>query len=155
LVRFSQQAMRYEPLSPEHAGPLAELFAALREAGDERWFHPHALTAEEASRLCSHTGGDVYAVLLEDGRAVAYGLLRGWDEGFDVPSLGIAVHPERRGRGLARALMGRLHEEARRRGASRVRLTLHAGNEPARRLYEELGYELEERGEDLVGHLAL
>jgi ribosomal protein S18 acetylase RimI-like enzyme len=36
-----------------------------------------------------------------------------------------------------------------------VRLTVYADNEPARRLYEELGYELEERGDDLVGFLSL
>jgi GNAT superfamily N-acetyltransferase len=147
--------MTYEPLRPELAPVLAELFAALREAGDERWFHPHPLTAAEAERLCAYAGRDVYATLVENGRAVAYGMLRGWDEGFEVPSLGLAVHPTERGRGLARTLMERLHEEARARGASRVRLTVYAANEPARRLYEELGYELEQRGDDLVGTLSL
>ena len=51
--------------------------------------------------------------------------------------------------------MERLHEEAQARGATQVRLTVYADNEPARRLYEELGYELELKGDDLVGYLAL
>jgi RimJ/RimL family protein N-acetyltransferase len=34
-------------------------------------------------------------------------------------------------------------------------LTVYADNEPARRLYEELGYELEPNGDELVGSLAL
>jgi ribosomal protein S18 acetylase RimI-like enzyme len=147
--------MTYEPLRPELTRPLADLFAALRDAGEERWFHPHPLTDAEAERLCAYHGRDAYAVLVEDGRAVAYGLLRGWDDGFEIPSLGLAVHPAERGRGLGRELMERLHQEARARGATRVRLTVYADNEPARRLYEDLGYELEERGDDLVGFLAL
>ena len=147
--------MRYEPLSPELAAPLAELFEALREKGDERWFHPHPLTAEEAERLSRYEGGDVYAVLTEDGRVLAYGMLRGWDAGYEIPSLGLAVHPDERARGAGRELMERLHEEARRRGATRVRLTVYADNEPARRLYEQLGYELEERDGDLVGYVDL
>ena len=147
--------MTFEPLRPELAEALAELFDALRAAGDERWFHPHPLTREEAERVCSYEGRDLYAALVEDGRAVAYGMLRGWDAGFEIPSLGLAVHPAARGRGLGRALTERLHEEARARGAARVRLTVYATNEPARRLYEQLGYELEEKGDDLVGYLAL
>ena len=148
--------MTYERLGPELASPLAELFEALRETGDERTFHPHPLTPEEAERLCAYAGDDVYAALVEDGRVVAYGMLRGWDAGFEVPSLGLAVHPAERGRGFGRELTERLHEEARRRGASRVRLTVYADNEPARRLYEQLGYELEEAGgAELIGYMVL
>jgi [ribosomal protein S18]-alanine N-acetyltransferase len=125
---------------------LAELFAAIQ---DER-FHPHALTREEADRLAAYRGRDVYAVLeAGDGRFVAYGLLRGWDEGYAVPSLGIAVRAGERGRGHGRRMMHWLATEARRRGADRIRLRVDPGNTPARRLYEQLGYEPigEERGE--------
>jgi ribosomal protein S18 acetylase RimI-like enzyme len=145
----------YEPLRPELAAPLGDLFDALRESGDGRTFHPHPLGRDEAERLCAYEGRDVYAVLVEDGRAVAYGMLRGWDEGFDVPSLGLAVHPSERGRGLGRELAERLHEEARRRGAAQVRLTVDADNEPARQLYERLGYTLEEGEGALVGYVTL
>jgi ribosomal protein S18 acetylase RimI-like enzyme len=145
----------YEPLGPELAEPLARFFDDLCDAGDERWYHPHPLTRAEADRLCRHDGADLYAVIADGDRVVAYGMLRGWDEGFETPSLGIAVHPAERGRGVGRALIERLHEEARARGAERVRLTVEAGNDAARRLYEELGYELEEREDDVVGYLAL
>jgi ribosomal protein S18 acetylase RimI-like enzyme len=147
--------MKCEPLTPELAEPLADLFRALREAGDEERFHPHPLTGAEAERLSRYEGRDVYRVLTEDGRVVAYGILRGWDAGFEIPALGIAVHPGARRAGLGRLLMEDLHRVARERGAGSVRLTVYATNEAARRLYEGLGYELEERGDDLVGYLAL
>jgi hypothetical protein len=67
-------------------------------------------------------------------------MLRGWDEGYPVPSLGIAVRTSDHGRGLGRTMMEHLHVEARRRGATVVRLRVHPDNTKARRLYESLGY---------------
>lgn len=147
--------MRYERLEPRFADPLAEFFAALRDAGDERWFHPHPLTATEAQRVCHYAGRDIYSALMQGDRVMAYGMLRGWDDGLDVPSLGVAVHPAERGRGLGRLLMERLHAEARKQGANCVRLTVEAGNDPARRLYDELGYVFEAREGGLEGVLGL
>jgi len=46
-------------------------------------------------------------------------MLRGWDEGYETPSLGIAVHPDARGLGLARTFMGFLHAAASFQGAAR------------------------------------
>ena len=76
-------------------------------------------------------------------------MLRGWDEGYAVPSLGIAVRTSAQGRGLGRLMMAHLHAEAGRRGATVVRLRVHPDNVRARRLYESLGYAYagEDRGE--------
>ena len=75
-----------------------------------------------------HGGRDVHALLVEDGRAVAYGMLRGFDEGYDVPSLGIAVRTGLQAPGSRAAMMAHLHAEARRRGATVVRLRVHPDN---------------------------
>lgn len=116
------------------------MFRALAEGGDARRFHPHPLTADEARARCGHRGKDLYCVAVEGRRVVGYGMLRGWDAGYDVPSLGIAVHPAARGRGVGRRFMRFLHDAARKRGAKRVRLRVHADNLPAVKLYESLGY---------------
>jgi [ribosomal protein S18]-alanine N-acetyltransferase len=127
-------------LSPRWAKPLAEFFAALASEGADRQFHPHPLTSEEAERRCQYSGKDLYYVAVEQQRVLGYGMLRGWDEGYETPSLGIAIHPQARGRGLGRALMQFLHHVARRRGASRVRLKVYSENQKAIALYESLGY---------------
>ena len=130
---------------PADAAELAELFSSI----DATHFHPHPFTREEADRIAKHEGRDVYAILEAEGRFVAYGILRGWDAGFAVPSLGIAVRAECRRRGYGRQMMAWLAEEAERRGADRIRLRVHPDNASARRLYESLGYADagEERGE--------
>jgi ribosomal-protein-alanine N-acetyltransferase len=54
----------------------------------------------------------------------------------------IASHPDWRGCGLGQWLMLALLDAATTRGAARSTLEVRAGNLPARRLYEKLGYEV-------------
>jgi len=79
-------------------------------------------------------------------------MLRGWEEGYEVPSLGIAVAPDAEGRGYGRAMMHALASLARGRGASRIRLRVAADNARARGLYVSCGYQPTgfERGETIM-----
>jgi Acetyltransferases len=52
----------------------------------------------------------------------------------------LAVRPEARGKGIGRALMLAVEDEARARGACKVTLEVLAGNERAKALYAALGY---------------
>ena len=133
---------------PLDEGQLTELFAQL----DQTFFRPHPMTAEEARRIAHYPGRDVYLVHEIDGQAVAYGFLRGWDEGYDVPSLGVAVRDDSQGQGYGRSMMLALHSRAEAGGASRIRLRVHPNNARARTLYESLGYREAgmERGEILM-----
>jgi ribosomal protein S18 acetylase RimI-like enzyme len=143
-------------LSPALADALGAFFEDCVNSGADRHFHPHPLTREQATKLCNHTGKDLYYAFVEGDRVLAYGMLRGWDEGFEVPSLGIAVAQSERRSGLARTLMSFLHTAARRRHAKRIRLKTYRSNHAAMQLYESLGYQFDEAGKDeLVGFLAL
>lgn len=149
-------ALECHTLSPRWTQPLAAFFHALREAGDDAEFHPHPLTAEEAAERCAYGGADLYYVLVDTDRVLAYGMLRGWDEGYETPSLGIATHPDERGEGLGTLLMHFLHAAAARKGAKRIRLKVYPRNATAVRMYETLGYIF--RGQEagqLVGFLDL
>jgi len=149
-------ALEIRIADPEVEQPLAEFFSALRCEGDEVHFHPHPLTPEEAHRLCTYTGKDLYYVLIEEGQVLGYGMLRGWDEGFEIPSLGIAVRRSARGYGLATLLMKLLHTAAYRRGSRQVILKVYKDNLPARQLYEHLGYTFEnEIDGQLLGRINL
>lgn len=135
---------------------LGNLFDALKANGDEEFFHPHPLTRLEAGRRCSYQGLDLYYAATCSGEVAGYGLLRGWDQGYAVPSLGIAVSPFYRGRGLARPFMVFLHAAARLRGAQSIRLTVYDSNTRAKELYRGLGYTYERLdGTQLIGRLDL
>jgi ribosomal-protein-alanine N-acetyltransferase len=136
--------------------PLAKFFHILSESGDDEYFHPHPFTDEEAKKRALYSGQDLYYVLLEGDKVLGYGMLRGWDEGYDVPSLGIVIHPSARGLGLGKLFMHFLHTMARHRGSSKVRLKVYPDNTIAVMLYKGLGYtfEAEEAGQ-LVGFIDL
>jgi ribosomal protein S18 acetylase RimI-like enzyme len=76
----------------------------------------------------------------QDGGVVAagYGFL--WNLRGGTPSLGIAIRDGFQNRGLGRRLMRFLVDEARRRGASAVKLTVYDDNPRARHLYERFGF---------------
>jgi ribosomal-protein-alanine N-acetyltransferase len=134
-------ALEIRRLNPAWVEPLTRFFALFQDSDGAAFFHPHPFSADEARRLCWYRGLDLYYIVCERESVSAYGILRGWDEGFDVPSLGIAVLPSRRGLGLGRALMVFLHLAARYKGAKRVRLRVDPSNHAAIKLYSSLGYQ--------------
>lgn len=143
-------------LEPTLEPALLVFFGDVASSGDYEHFHPHPFTPEEAQRRIRYVGEDLYYVMLEEGRILGYGMLRGWDEGYDVPSLGIIIHPKARGQGLGKIFMRFLHMAGRRKGARRVRLKVYPDNQRAVALYEACGYvfRAEEAGQ-LVGFLDL
>ncbi len=141
-------------MGPEWVIPLKDFLDDIERNGDARFFSPHASDDAALRGRAAHTGQDLYLLLVDMQRVLGYGLLRGWDEGYPIPSLGIALHPSVRGTGFATALMTFLHAEARHRAAGKVRLRVHTENSRAISLYTRLGYVLTpetDRSEYLVG----
>lgn len=130
-------------LRPVWVKPLQAFHASLQACGDTRLFSPHPFSASALSDLCNPARQDLHYVLTADATVIGYGLLRGWDEGFSTPSLGIAIDPVWRGIGLSRTLMHFLHSAARAKGATRVRLRVHPSNAAAISLYRNLDYQFE------------
>jgi ribosomal protein S18 acetylase RimI-like enzyme len=136
--------------------PLARFLRILEESGDAQFFAPHPNSEASINALVRSARRDLYCLLVEGEEVLAYGLLRGWDEGYEIPSLGIAIHPSARSSGLGRLVMHFLHASAARRGAQKVRLRVRKDNTLAIKLYEDLGYVLEEHGNGyLIGFKSL
>lgn len=143
-------------VGPSVVESLANFFQELKETGDDLYFHPHEFSAEEAKYLSEYKGPDLYCVLIESERVLAYGMLRGYEAGYDVPSLGIVVHPSERGKGLGKSMMNFLHTVARRKGSKQVRLKVYPSNIIALSMYKSLGYIFgPEEDDQLVGLLDL
>lgn len=121
---------------------LSGFLSDLKAAGEDAFFHPHAGDEAGLRAIAREAGDDLYYLLVRDREVLAYGMLRGWNEGYEVPSLGIAVHPSMRGTGLGRLMMEYLETMASLRGATSMRLRVHKNNAIARGMYVRRGYRL-------------
>lgn len=133
-------APEFQVVGPQHAQALAAFFERLRANGDEFYFHPHPLTEAEAQKRAAYRGLDFYCVLMQGSAVVAYGMLRGWDEGYEAPGIGAAVDPTAQGQGYGRLLMNYLHATARERGVKRIRANADPDNIRSVGMCRSLGY---------------
>ena len=135
-------------IGPRHADAVRRFFASLAlDSETTATFHPHPFTAEHALAIAHYGGRDYYAGMLIGDAMVAYGMLRGWDEGYEIPSLGIVVSGSHRGLGLGRGMMEHLHAVARDRGVTTIRLKVYKANTVAAQLYRRMGYVLSDHNE--------
>jgi ribosomal protein S18 acetylase RimI-like enzyme len=140
------------------------LYAALDWRGNGA-LPPFELVVAHPQVKIFHEGwgraGDTALVAEDGGRLVGLVWYRFFDEaehgeGFvddDAPELAIAVDEGFRGQGIGAALMGAMHERARRDGVSRISLSVDRDN-PAKRLYVRLGY-LDFEPDDDLGRMVL
>ncbi len=90
-----------------------------------------------------HTEGqDLYTVVSEGERAGVLWLCeRVLDDGATLFIYDIRLDESQRGKGIGRATMKLVEDEARRRGIDKITLNVFGGNEVARSLYRSLGYD--------------
>ncbi|HET9673423.1 MAG TPA: GNAT family N-acetyltransferase [Gaiellaceae bacterium] len=118
----------------------AEL-AALFTAGYEGYFMPIAIDADSFRFLARSFDYDLDASRVARDAEESVGLVMVARRDDEAWIGGLAVIPERRGAGVGRRLMEAAAAEARARGVRQIWLEVLVQNEPAIRLYEQLGYE--------------
>jgi ribosomal-protein-alanine N-acetyltransferase len=136
------ESLRIRPVAPADAEQLGDLFAEFAADPGSAHFHPHPFTPAMARRIAERDGivKDQYFVAMLDGRVAGYGMLRGWDEGYEIPSFGVGVAITDRGRGIGRRLLRYAISTARERGARTLMLKVHPSNVNARHIYETEGF---------------
>jgi ribosomal protein S18 acetylase RimI-like enzyme len=84
----------------------------------------------------------------DNSKMIAFGMIRGWDEGWDEKVLGLIVHPDERGHGLGTFVIQELENEAREEGVTQLRLHVSPQNKTAINLYHKMGYHKDGTRED-------
>jgi GNAT superfamily N-acetyltransferase len=141
-------------LRPAERADIEVLKRALFEAvswNPERELPPYEFVIAHPELARYHEGwgreGDLGVIAEQDGGVVGASLCRLFtadDHGHgyvddDTPELAVAVWDGHRGEGIGTKLMDAIEDAARAAGFSRISLSVDADN-PARRLYERLGY---------------
>jgi len=136
----STQQIALIEITAQYKDTLTDLFLRNNRSDTTRFFRPFALDTESATRIANYRGLDMYFLGVIDQTACGFTMLRGMDEGFEIPSFGIFVDHEHRAKGLGQLLTLKTINAARKAGFNRLRLTVHESNCGAVRLYESIGF---------------
>lgn len=116
------------------------------------FFKPHKLNFAVFKDIILRKLKDMYIFMANENEFIGYGILRGWDEGYETPSLGILISKSERGKGISIILMNKLHEIARNNNSKKIRLKVFKNNIFAIKLYQKLEYQLDELNDnELLG----
>lgn len=151
------QSIEIVKLAHEHDELLAGFFSKIDTHRYVDDFSPHPFDRDNAVRVCSYKGDDLYFGLLRNRvEMIGYFMLRGWDEGYEIPAIGLCVLDAYQGIGLGRLIMNHLEAHAQLNGASKVMLKVTKQNKTAINLYESQGFDFTEHDDKyLIGYKAL
>jgi RimJ/RimL family protein N-acetyltransferase len=107
---------------------IADLFKLIAKDPTSKHFHPHPFTDDYAKIIAEYKGQDLYLGAFINEELVGYAMLRGWDADFKIPSLGIYLVEQVRGRGFAKKFMYAIHQYALEKNAPSVRLKVYTEN---------------------------
>ena len=142
--------MLIRDLRPDETAFLRDMLYAALAWNPDRWLPPKAIVLRIPQASMFHKGwgrpGDT-ALVAEDGRRVGLAWYRFFTEvqhgeGYvdeRTPEVAVAVVDGHRGKGVGTTLMEAIHARAREDGVTQISLSVDADN-PAKRLYERLGY---------------
>jgi glycosyltransferase involved in cell wall biosynthesis/RimJ/RimL family protein N-acetyltransferase len=130
----------FREIQHSDAEALAQFFVRNDVPAVTDGFYPFALTRETALRIAHDIRQDRYYGAFLHDRIVGLSMLRGWDEGYATPSLGIVVDRDFQGRGIGSRMTAFTIDQAQRLGCARVRLTVDTYNSRAYRMYSARGF---------------
>jgi ribosomal protein S18 acetylase RimI-like enzyme len=151
-MKVEPDEVRIAPVMPEDLERLDEFFTS-NDTEETVWnFHPFPLTRNTAEFIALQPHKDQFYVAKgKSGRVLGLAMLRGWDEGYEVPSYGVVVDGSSRGQGIGRQLTRFAISAAQDKQCKRIRLTVFEDNASAYALYRDLGFIEVSRSPCLVG----
>ncbi len=134
--------MEHLSIRPLESGDAPRLSAMLRAQQTEyaRFFHPFNFDERTIARVLADNRQDVYAGVYLREQLVVFFMLRGWDEGFEIPAFGILVDEKHRGDGLEMLSLETAKVICKLRGASRMMLKMHPENISAKAVARKIGF---------------
>ena len=116
-------------MRPEHVAPIAEI--------EKLCFHDPWSEKSIASELDNRLS--LWLVAMDGHRLAGY--VGSQSVLGETDMMNIAVHPDYRRQGIAEQLVTRLVEELKARETHSLMLEVRVSNDPARKLYEKLGFQ--------------
>jgi len=127
------------PLNIDDADNLSSLLLAQSPAY-VRFFTPFDFQYPSILSLLAEQGKDIFMGMYRDDRLIGFFMLRGWNEGYEIPSYGVLVDERYSGYGLTRLSLKLAKSICKLRHVPRIMLKVNPDNKVAQRLFEEAAF---------------
>ncbi len=124
------------------AGPLFEMLQSA-SPGYSEYFTPFELSLSAIRAVLEKAVGDQFYGIYVSGRLAGLFMLRGFDQGYAIPSFGVWIAEKYQSKGLSKLAIHYSMTVCRMNGIGRLMLKVYPQNEKARRIYEQLGFEFQ------------
>ncbi|HRR06157.1 MAG TPA: GNAT family N-acetyltransferase [Victivallales bacterium] len=117
------------------------------------FFNPFEFDKENLISLVLSSKLDYYFLMIYNHKIVGFFMIRGFDEGFDIPSYGVWIHPDYNNKGLAKLSLSYTISLLKLKSKNKVMLKVHPSNLAAKKIYESSGFYLshtDEKNKNLV-----
>ncbi len=132
--------MNIEIIQSEHFNLLTTFFVENNLPAITNTFNPFPLTEITARWIAYEPHKDMFFLALQSQKPVGFSMLRGWEEGYKIPSFGMFVDYRQHGKGYGKDLLRLTVEAAQKHNCTQVRLSVYASNLPACKIYSSYGF---------------
>jgi len=105
------------------------------------FFSPFPLTEETANLICFVFRKDKFFFAICNNEIVGFSMLRGWEEGYEVPSFGAFIDYAYQGKGYGKQVLKLTCDYAKQIGCTKIRLSVYESNKVALKIYKEYGFQ--------------
>lgn len=148
---MSETDFLLRPMMPDDAALVAGLLES-QPAEYLRFFYAFGADETAIAEILKSREKDVYSGLFWQDALICVFMLRGWDAGFEIPSFGLVVAADHRGREVLAVALEAAKLIARLAGADRMMCKVHPENVGATRGALRLGW-IAESEEPETGNL--
>lgn len=129
-------------IRPLQSADIPALVSLLQSQSSEyvRFFTPFSFDQATITNMLTSREQDLFIGMYWRDRLAGFFMLRGWDEGYEVPAYGVLIDEEYSGYGLTTLSLRMAKAAAKLRGSTAIMLKVHPANTHAKRLFERAGF---------------
>lgn len=132
-------ALEITRLNINHSKELTSLLQS-SDKDYSQYFIPFAFDFETISEILSKAKNDQVYGIYVDNKLIGFYLLRGFDEGYSVPSYGVWISEKYSNRGLSTFTLQHAISFCKLNSIKRIMLKVHPNNDAAKHIYEKHGF---------------
>jgi len=120
-----------------------------------KYFTPFEFTYSSIEKIFGEAREDKYFGIFINNNLAGFYMLRGFDEGYEIPSYGVWISSKYANLGLSTLTLYHAFAFCKLNGIKKLMLKVHPENSAAKNLYESLGFlktGLDEKNENFIYH---